>query len=136
MIFKITTKECKISDSSFRHLGQHVRKIERFLPHLERDLPLLSFLIKKNIDYYHPRATYPDKSYATRKQKLAHFEGYLSLGLPAERLYVRFKGRTIDECVNTAFELMHDELNKYKDKYFTSESEYPNHLTIRREEIW
>lgn len=134
MIFKLTTKGCQVSDRTYQHITQHLAKITQALPDIEGDLIVFRLLIKKNIDKYHPPRTHshPHKSYADVKPELAYFEGSITFRLDKKPLFVHFKGQTIDECVNLGFERTFKELEKFKDLHFPSESEYPNHSSIRR----
>lgn len=136
MIFKLTTRGCQISPSSYKHLSQHLNKMERCLPNIEPDLVVLRLILRKDIDHYHPPRTrpHPQKTYVSKKAALAFFAGSISFRLNKNRLYAHFKGRTINECLDRGFELIFEKLEKYKELHFPSESEYPDHSSLRKAE--
>ncbi|MBI4035367.1 hypothetical protein HY383_00300 [Candidatus Daviesbacteria bacterium] len=133
MIFKLTAKNCEISAASYKHISRHFEKMTQLLPHVREDLVVLRVVIRKNIDKYHPSRIHPHqhRSYADYKPALAYYEGSITFRLDKKRLYAHFKGQTIDECFDLGFDRIFEELEKYKDLHFPSESEYPNHSTIR-----
>lgn len=133
MIFKLTAKNCEISAASYKHVSRHLKKITQSLPHLKEDLVVLRLVIRKNIDQYHPPRIHPrrHRSYADYKPALAYYEGSITFRLDKKRFYTHFKGQTIDECFDLGFGRIFEELEKYKDLHFSSESKYPNHSTIR-----
>ncbi len=133
MIFQLTCKNCRMSNRSRRNINEHLEKINRSLQHTESDLLMLRLIIRKNVDKYHPPRIHPHlhKTYADTKTALAYFEGSLTFRLDKKQLFVHFKGYTIDECINTGFDRIFKELEKFKDLHFPSESEYPNHESIR-----
>lgn len=133
MIFKLTAKNCKISDIAYKRIENHLRKISKSLPHEEGDLVVFRLNIKKNIDKYHPPKIHHHrhKSYTDTKLVLAFFEGSMAFRLDKNKLHIHFKGKTIDECLNLGFERIYKEIEKFKDTHFPAESEYPDHSTIR-----
>lgn len=133
MIFMLTHKDCQISDSSYDYINAHLEKLERYLPSVKEDEIVLRMFIRRNVDRYHPPRTHlsAQRTYARKKPALANFEGSINFRFNKKRLYVHFKGQTIDECADTGFGLIFKELDKYKDTHFSSESEYPDHSTIR-----
>src|SRR3989344_9657032 len=116
MVFKLTTKGCQVSLSSYRHLSQHLQKIDQWLPTIEQDLVVLRLVLKKDVDHYHPSRSRPhhQKTYATKKPALAFFVGSISFRLNKNRFYAHFKGQTINECIDRGFELIFEKLEKYK----------------------
>ncbi len=132
MILKLTKKNCRISDEAYEHIEKHLGKIGLYLRGIESDLVVFRLLIRRNIDRYHPPKTYPHhQSYADDKPALAYFEGAITFRLSKKQLYVHFKGHTVDECIDTGFDLIFREIEKYKDEHFPSESEYPDRSSLR-----
>ncbi|MBI2330110.1 hypothetical protein HYU94_01865 [Candidatus Daviesbacteria bacterium] len=133
MIFKLTAKNCQVSTHTREYINQRLKKIIQNLPDIEEDLIVFRLTIRKNIDKYHPPKTHPlvHKNYAKIKPALAYFEGSMAFRLDKRQLYVHFKGRTIDECIDRGFHLIFKELEKYKDLHLSSESKYPDHSSIR-----
>ena len=133
MIFHLTAKGCQISETSYGNIRRHLEKIERVLPNIENDLIVLRLVVRKNTDRYYPMRTHPHKhkTYSDGKSALAYFEGSISCLLHKKKLYVHFKGQTVDECVDLGFERFFKEVEKFKDLHFASESEYPDHMSIR-----
>ncbi len=133
MIFKSTTKHCRISPGTQKYIDQHLKKITQNLPAVDEDLVVVRLTLRKNIDKYHPSRSRPHthKSYADTKPALAYFEGSMTFRLDKKQLYVHFKGQTIEECVDQGFHLIFKELEKYKDLHFPADSEYPDHHSIR-----
>lgn len=125
MIFKFTCKHCRISNKSQRDISKHLAKLNQMLPDVQSDLVVLRLTIKKNIDKYYPLK----KAY--QKPSLAYFEGSMTFRLNKNRFYTHFKGATIDECIKVGFERLSKEIEKYKDLHFSSESDYPDHRSIR-----
>jgi len=60
------------------------------------------------------------------------FDGTIKMVLPKKPLIVRFKKATIDEAVNIGFDRLFKEIETYKGKHFTNNSEFYNHDTIRK----
>lgn len=133
MIFKLTCKNCRISNQSRKYINEHLEKINQSLQHTQGDLVVLRLILRKNIDRYHPPRVHPHlhKTYADTKTALAYFEGSITFRLDKKRLYVHFKGQTTDECINTGFNRLFEELEKYKGLHFSNESEYPDRESIR-----
>lgn len=133
MIFLATAKNCRISASTNRRINQHLQKIAQGFPDVQEDLIVFRLIIRKNIDKYHPPRSHslPHKDYSDTKSALAFFEGSMTFRLDKKQLYVHFKGRTIDEGIERGFELIFKKLKKFKDLHFSSESEYPDHSSIR-----
>ena len=133
MILKITCKNCELSEDNHKHIQANLEKIVKALPHVESDLIVFRLTLKRNTDKYHPQRTHPHshKTYSDKKPSLAFYEGSITFRLDKNRLYVHFKGRTIDECINLGFERIFEEIEKFKDIHYTTESEYPDHSTIR-----
>lgn len=133
MIFKLTTINCQISQSSYRKINRYLKKINRYLPNIESDLVVFRILFRKNIDRYHPPKTHPhpQKDYTDIKPVIAYYEGSMTFRLGKKQLYVHFKGTTIDECIDTGFDLIFEELKRHKDLHFSSESDYPDKTSIR-----
>jgi len=89
-------------------------------------------LIVVSQDKYHPpKLGNHHKTYADLKPALAFFEGSINFRLSKNRLYVHFKGQTMEECIDVGFKRVFRELERYKDLHFPSESEYPNRDSIR-----
>ena len=133
MIFQLTTKNCGISDASYKYIKVHLDKITRFLPHVEGDLIVFRLNIKRNIDLYHPPRMHPQghKGYINKKPASVIFEGSMTFRLNKNKFYAHFKGQTIDECLDLGFNRTFKELEKYKATHFPAESEYPDRSTIR-----
>ena len=133
MIFQLTAKNCRIPKDSSKYISKHLVKITQVLSNIESDFVVLRLTIRKNIDrYYPPRVhRHRHKAYSDLKPALAYFEGSISFCLKKVRLYTHFKGQTIDECFNLGFKRLFTELKKFKDLHFSSQSEYPNHRSIR-----
>lgn len=133
MIFKVTTINCRISPKSEKYTDKYLGKFKQLLPDVADDLIVLRLVIRKNVDKYHPpRArSHPHSSYADTKPELAYFEGSITFRIKKHRLYAHFKGQAIDECIKRGFELIFKELKKNKNLRFSSESEYPDHSSIR-----
>ncbi len=137
MIFQLTAINCEVPDSSRRCINRYLAKIEQKLPNVEDDLLLLRFTIRKNIDKYHPPRTRheKEKTYADKKPAVAYYEGSISFRLNKSRFYADFKGKTIDECIETGFKKIFSVLAKYKGLHYTSQSRYPDRSSIRKNYI-
>lgn len=135
MIFQLTAKNCQILDKSRSRIDRHLAKLAQSLPNVESDLVVLRLTIRKNIDKYYPPRVHHHrhKLYADLKPELSFFEGSMVFCLKKVRFYTHFKGQTIDECTNLGFKHLFTELEKFKDSHFSSQSEYPNHRSIRRD---
>lgn len=117
MIFKLTKKNCEISDKSYKHIEKHLKKIDLYLEDIENDLVVFRLFFRKDINKYHPLKTYPhQRSYADEKPSIAYFEGSISLRLSKQPIYVHFKGASIDECIDNGFDLIFREIEKFKNE--------------------
>lgn len=113
MIFKFNHKNFQISDSSYGYIEKHLEKLFRQLTSFG-DQVILRLVIRKNV-----------------KPVPAFFEGTVNLHLNSTVLNARFKGQTVEECIDNAFGLIFKKLGKYKGTHFQSSSKYPDHATIR-----
>lgn len=127
MKVNITAKGFKVNSRLSKHLNFHLQKISERLPNLKSDLPSLKFLVRKSIKKYYNKKDYPS---------LAHFEGSISLQLPKKSLFVTFSGRSVSECIESGISRLKKEFEKYKDLHFKSQSQYPNHLSIRGAKVY
>lgn len=134
MILKLTSKGCQISEITHQHIKEHVKKFIQSLPHFKDDSVVFRLNFLKNKNKYHPQRIHhhTHKTYADIKPAIAFYLGSITFRLNKSWLYVHFKGQTIVECIDRGFKLIFKELEKYKDKHFASESEYPNRASIRR----
>jgi len=133
-MFQLTCKNCRVSLKSRRDINKHLKKITQSLPNIESDLVVLRLTIRKNTDRYHPMRIrpHPHKTYSDSKTALAYFEGSITFRLNKNRFYTHFKGATIDECISLGFRRIFQELQRYKNLHFTSDSDYPDKRSIRR----
>lgn len=122
MRVNIADKGVKVDAEALKILNKNLEKINRLLPHLNPDLTSLNFFIKRNI--------------SKTKTIQVNYEGWMRLILPKKALYTHFKGMTVEECIHTAIKHILREIKKYKDLHFKSQSQYPNHDTIRKERIY
>lgn len=117
MIFKLTKKNCEVPETTYKHIEKHLKKVDLYLEDIESDLVVFRLFIKKNIDKYHPPKAYPhNRSYADIKPVLSYFEGSISLRLNKQPIYVHFKGASIDECIDSGFDLIFREIEKFKNE--------------------
>lgn len=133
MIFKLTCENCRIPSKLHQYINRHLQKISRSLPDIRKDLIVFRLTVRRNIDRYHPPRTHKQrhKTYADTKPALSFFDGSITFRLDKKQLYVHSKGQTIEECIDRCFELIFKELKKYKDLHFATESQYPDHSSIR-----
>ncbi len=133
MKVKITAKGFQIPTLVYKHLNFHLQKISQRLPNLKYDLALMTLFIRKTTHKYYSKRHYHHSytSYADRRLSLASYEGSMNLRLPKKPLIITFKGQTINECIDRGIDRLKEELQKYKDTHFKSQSEYPNRLSIR-----
>lgn len=118
---------------SRKQINEYLGKISRILPNIESDLIVLCFTLRKNIDRYYPPRIYPHrhKTYSDSKPALAYFEGSITFRLNKNKFYSGLKGATIDECISMGFKRLFAEIQRYKNLHFSSESDYPEHQSIR-----
>lgn len=137
MIINIADKGLKLDETALKILNRNLEKVSRILPHFKSDLPAINFFIKKNDDKYHKRKySNKGKDYTSTKSALAHFEGWLRLILPRKALYIHFRGATVEECIHAGIKHLIKEIKKYKDLHFKSQSQYPHHESIRKENTY
>lgn len=134
MIFKLTSKGFKASVKTYEYVQRRLKKTAQLLPHLDSDLSQLNILIRKHTSKYSPKRHYHHAytNFTNRKSSMALFEGSIDLKLPVKKLYVQFKGKNIAECLHVGMNRIQKEVKKYKDLHFKSQSEYPNHNSIRK----
>ncbi|MBI2337937.1 hypothetical protein HYU95_02030 [Candidatus Daviesbacteria bacterium] len=133
MILKLTCKNCQISSKIKQYIDKHLKKITRLLPGMKEDLVVFKLIIRRNIDKYYPAKTrtHRHRSYADIRPALAYFEGAATFRLGKRQLYAHFKGQAVKECIDRGFDLIFRKLKQYKDLHFRSESQYPDHNSIR-----
>lgn len=123
MELKITAKQCTIPSSSYRKLLGHTKKISKSLSRLNDNAIVYRLVLKA---HYHRYRVHLDK-----EQIPAFVEGAISFRLAKKTLSIKFKGLTVDECLQEGIEKISRELVKYKDLHFKSQSEYPDRSSIR-----
>lgn len=133
MIFELTCKNCKVSENNREYISHHLARLRRTLPAFEQDMIVLRLVIHHNTDKYHPPRikSRTNKDYSDTKTALANFEGSIALRLNKNRLYTSFKGQTIEECLEIGFKRIFEQIDKHKEKHFSSNSRYPYRSTIR-----
>lgn len=141
MKYTVSTKQCGLSDKTLRHIDKHIVKINQMLPGLDSDATELDFVIRQNKKkrLNHIRLETYEENHTERAIEDAspkasdpiYFDGTIKLVLPKKPLSVHLKGATIDEAINTGFDRLFKEIETYKGKHYTSDSEYFDHATIR-----
>lgn len=127
MDYKLTTKNCRVSDTTRQYLKVHVKKIGRFLEKTVGELPKAEIIIrrqkKRRLNHLtsNPKASSP-----------IYYELSVKIVLPKKPLFVHFQGKTIEEAIDVCFHRLLKELEKYKGKHISSYSKYLDHRSIRR----
>lgn len=133
MIFKLTCKNCRVTQKSRNYIDQYVNKIQRKLLKFPEDEIVLKLIIRKNVDRYYPPKIHlhTHRTYSDSKTALAAYEGSITFRLLKNRFYADFKGATIDECIKTGFSRILEEIEEFRNLHYPSESDYPDRKTIR-----
>jgi len=98
---------------------------------MEDDLVVFRATFRQDIDRYHPKI-HPrkHKSYVMTKPTQAYFEGSMGFRIGKKAIYADFKGQTIDECIDSGFDQIFKEIEKYKDLHIPSDSDYPDQRSV------
>lgn len=138
MRLKITHKGFQIPIKFYNHLNFHLEKITKQLSTLKDDLLVVNLNIKKISQKYHSKKHYQHSftSYADRKLALAFFEGTINLSLPKKSINLNFKGQSLDEIIDKGIDRLKKEIQKYKNLHSKSQSKYPNHQSIRKDDFY
>lgn len=129
MIISVTSRACRISSYSYRRLVHMVQKLDRMLPSLNDDLKMMSILLRKDIKKYHPPQRHA--SFSHRKTALAYYHASILVRIANRHVCTHSEGQTIDECLDTGIKLLTRKIEKFKSLRFSSDSDYPNHESIR-----
>ena len=113
MNFCVTARHYQITSSLWDVVERHVQKIGNRLPNLNPNLGLIKLVIIRN-------------------KRRNYFDGSISFSVPKKHLYAYFQGVRVEEAVKNAFGRLFKELNKYKGKHFTNDSQYFRHESIRQ----
>lgn len=141
MIYSISVKEFKMTEKMLQSIEKNVKKVLKFSPNYDSDLPLLEFIIRKHKKRSSNRVignySIDDNEIITKNKKgknsnSTYYDGTIFLRLPFKPLAIRILGNSFDEAINSGFEKIYKDLNKYKGKHIRSDSEYPDHSTIRK----
>ncbi|OGH20760.1 MAG: hypothetical protein A3D74_05545 [Candidatus Levybacteria bacterium RIFCSPHIGHO2_02_FULL_37_13] len=125
MHYTITTKDCSLSEGLEKYLQVHIEKLAKFLPKFDRDLPLLDIIVRK-----HKKKSLK-KAGKKHIDNPVYYDGTLKLILPKKPLVVKILGKTIEEATNLGFSHLLKELETYKGKHMSSDSEYFDRRSIR-----
>lgn len=123
MELKLTTKNCTISSTSYRYLLSQIKKISKSLNRLDNKTMICRLILKAHHHRY--------KVHLDKESVPAFLEGTISLGLAKKTLIAKFKGLTVDDCLQEGLQKIFRELIKYKDLHFKSQSAYPDKTSIR-----
>lgn len=130
MICKITAIRCQLPDFALEQIEKNLNKLVRLLAEFMPDLPLLSIVIR-----HHRQRDYPPKHPGISRHTgiMDYFEGSMVLHLPKAPLAAHFHGRTIEEGLGVGFDWLSNELERYRELHLSSDSDYPDQSTIRKE---
>ena len=95
-------------------LEKYKAKLKKRLSNFDSDASKLTIVIKK-----HDKHTF--------------YSGHVLLSLPVKSLIARCGTHSSEQLVREAFETLFLEYEKYKGKYFSGSSKYPNHQSIRKD---
>ncbi len=141
MKVSISTKHLQLSPTSTRAIEKYLTKINKIIPTFEDDLVEMDLVLKeykkrgsggKKTELVEEEFDLPVENDIPKTSEPTYFEGTIKMILPHKPLVVRLKGLSEEEAINKGFDTLIRELQKYKGKYFTSNSEYFDHKTIRR----
>jgi len=131
MVSVLTTKGFDPDVYLTGKIEKELRKIDKLVPHMMPDLKLNVFTRKSQSGFHPRKKNQHHKEYLTSRLKKSNYEGWVSLTLPKEVLFAKFKGLSADDGINSAIKKLLKELKKYKDLHFKSQSQHPHHETIR-----
>lgn len=142
MIYKVSAKKCKLSDTTVGYIERYARKFARLISNYNEnpDLPLLDIVIekhkKKGLDpIVETVSQNHETKFITKYLKTpssVYYKGKILLRLPKKPLVVHFLGATINQAVDEGFTQIFKELETYKGKHLSSDSEYFNHDSLRQ----
>lgn len=143
MKYTISTKHLKLSDKTLGHIEKHIEKINHMLSHLQPDISELDLLIrenkKKRLNDRNLEAFVENEMLKAKNRVNAkilspiYFDGTIKLTLPKKPLTIHLHGTTLDEAINVGFDRLFGEIETYKGKHYTGNSEYFDHRTIRHD---
>lgn len=112
MLTIITAINFDLGEESKRHINRQIEKIDRLLPGIQSDLPIIEVFMRVN-------------------RAKGYFEGTIVLRLPIKVLAAKFEKENLDEGLKLGFDHIFRELDKYKSEKNSGDSEYPDQTTIR-----
>lgn len=141
MKYTISGKHLRLSDKTLGHIVVHIKKINHVLPDLNPDIAELDLLIrenkKKKLHDVKPEDLKENLMQKAKAKVISkalspiYFDGTIKLVLPRKPLTIHLKGASIDEAINVGFARLFREIEIYKGKHYSSNSEYFDHRTIR-----
>lgn len=142
MDYKLTTKNCRVSDTTRQYLEVHVKKLGRFLEKIVGELPKAEIIIKRQkkrrLNHLIERFIFNHGvSFLTSNPKAPspiYYELSVKIVLPKKPLFVHSQAKTIEEAIGVCFHRLLKELERYKGKHVSSYSKYLDHRSIRRRE--
>jgi len=135
MNISITTKGIRLSDRDEKYIERRLKKLSRFLPFQEKEIPTLSLLVRQHKKHSLNHSLGKVKKGHKSIDNPEYFDGILRLILPKKTLIANMLGKRIHDCLKDGFDELMVEVEKYKGIYFKNNSDFPDHKTIRKREI-
>jgi ribosome-associated translation inhibitor RaiA len=117
----ITTKGFKMNAKEGEKMTVCIEKLTHALSAFKEDLPLLTFILKKDKKVGSP----------VKVKSPFYHEGTMTLRLPKKSLIAHVSNITAFEAIEAAFLRITKELQKYKGKHFKGHSKYVNKDSIK-----
>lgn len=117
----ITTKGFKYESNEQEKIDALVNRLTLSLTKFKEDLPLLTFVLRK------------DKKVGSPQKVVSpfYYEGTITLQLPKKPLVAHVLRVTVIEAIEEAFMRIFKELDTYKGKHFKGHSKYMSKKTIK-----
>ncbi len=127
MDLHLSTVQYELNEKEQELVAKKVDKLEKLLGHIQEDIPTGNLVIHK-----HLIKTYLKKSGGHIKiGKIKKIDVVLSIHLMKASLHAIYEGRVAHIGLKEVFASIESQLQKYKQKHFSSFSDYPDHRSLR-----
>lgn len=107
---------------------KRIEKLKKFLKHIQSDIPNGNLVVHRHIVKSYVKTT----GTRTKVGHLKKIDVVLSIHLLKASLHARYEGRVVHVGLKEVFDSIELQLQKYKQKHFSSFSDYPDHRSLRR----
>ena len=128
MEIHLSTVQYTLNGYEVKFIEKRVARLKRLLENMQSDIPMANLVIHKHLN----RAFVKTNGHAEKVGHLKKIDVVLSLHLLKASLHAKYEGRVVHIGLKEVFDSIENQIKKYKQKHFSSLSDYPDHRSLRR----